>query len=126
MRLKPGLLVAGAFLVAAAGCAQYEAQTAALSQYPGIQQQITSFYDDHATEDDWSCNEVEMLAISRIKVARQDASSVTFAVHYDFQPLTGISDAGVACEGFNTRFFTFGKGQGNDLSLERMSGPQRS
>ncbi len=32
---------------------------------------------------------------------------------------------GNQCQGFNTRFFTFDKGPGGQLSLVSMSGPQR-
>ena len=114
-----GLLVLGA-------CAAEQANNAVLSQYPGIQQQIITYYDDNATEDDWTCTEVEMLAIARIQVARQDADTISFAVNYDFQPEDGITMSGPGCQGFSTRIFIFGKGSGGgELSLQSMSGPQR-
>lgn len=124
MHLGVGL-VAGCGLAALAGCASYEAQTGPLRQYPGIEQQITNFYDDNATEDDWNCTEVDLGAITRIKVVREDAGSITFATHYEFSPDEGLSSAGLECEGFSTRLFTFAKGGKGELSLESMSGPQR-
>jgi hypothetical protein len=53
-------------------------------------------------------------------------SQVRMAVTYYF-----VSDdlspdrGGNQCQGFNTRFFTFDKGPGGQLTLVKMSGPQR-
>ena len=96
------------------------------AQYPGIQAQIESFYNDNATEDDWTCNEVEMDTIDKSRVASRSATQVRVAVTYFFSSFDeGVGQGGARCEGFNTRFFTFDKGPGGQLSLVSMSGPQR-
>ena len=114
-----GLLVLGA-------CAAEQANNAVLSQYPGIQQQIITYYDDNATEDDWTCNEVQLDTIDKSKVARQTSSQVVIAVTYYFTSFDeSMRQGGEQCQGFNTRFFTFDKGSGGQLSLVSMTGPQR-
>ena len=48
------------------------------------------------------------------------------AITYFFQSSTlSPGQGGNQCQGFNTRFFTFDKGSGGQLSLVKMSGPQR-
>ena len=65
--------VALAGLAALAGCAA-RAENKALGQFPGIQAQIESFYNDNATEDDWTCDEVQMDDIDKSKVVSQTAA----------------------------------------------------
>jgi hypothetical protein len=113
-------------LTALAGCAHQRAENPALGQFPGIQAQIQSFYDDNATEDDWTCDEVELDSIDKSKVASQSSAQVVIAVTYYFSSFDeGPGSGGDLCQGFNTRFFTFDKGPGGQLSLVSMSGPQR-
>lgn len=123
MRSFPLLPAAALALV---GCAEYKAENPALQAYPGIQAQIQGFYDDNATEDDWTCDEVDLDNIDKSKVVSENAQQVVIAVTYfftsdDLSPGRG----GNQCQGFNTRFFTFNKGPGGQLSLASMSGPQR-
>ena len=118
------LPLAGLLLVA--GCAEYKAENPALEAYPGIQSQIQGFYDDNATEDDWVCTEVDLDTIDKSKVVSENDQQLVIAVTYfftsdDLSPGRG----GNQCQGFNTRFFTFNKGPGGQLSLASMSGPQR-
>ena len=107
-------------------CAYYKGENQPLHQYSGVEHQIESYYDDNATEDDWSCPEVDMNSIDKTKVVQESATQVRMAVTYYF-----VSDdlspgqGGDRCQGFNTRFFTFDKGPGGQLSLVSMSGPQR-
>ena len=125
---SPGAPWAAAFagLAALAGCAHQQAENPALGQFPGIQAQIESFYNDNATEDDWTCNEVELDSIDKSKVASQSSGQVVIAVTYYFSSFDeGPGSGGEQCQGFNTRFFTFDKGPGGQLSLVSMSGPQR-
>ena len=112
--------------VALAGCAEYKAENPALTEYPGIQSQIENFYDANATEDDWACDSPQMHSIDRSQVVSQSASQVRMAVAYYFRS-TALQEGQGAdyCQGFNTRFFTFDKGSGGQLSLVKMSGPQR-
>jgi hypothetical protein len=122
MRVVPILIVAAGL----AGCAAYQAENPALTEFPGIQTQIQSFYDDNATEDDWTCNEVQLDTIDKSKVARQTATQVVIAVTYFFTSFdVNMRQGGEQCQGFNTRFFTFDKSSGGQLSLVSMSGPQR-
>ena len=118
-------LAAGA-LAALAGCAHQQAENPALAQYPGIQAQIQGFYDDNATEEDWVCTEVEMQNIDKSQVVSQSAQQVRIAVTYYFTSFDeSPGRGGDQCQGFNTRFFTFDKGPGGQLTLVSMSGPQR-
>jgi hypothetical protein len=113
-------------LTALAGCAHQQAENPALSEYPGIQGQIESFYNDNATEDDWTCNEVEMNNIDKSQVVSQSATQVRVAVTYFFTSFDeSPGRGGDQCQGFNTRFFAFDKGAGGQLSLVSMTGPQR-
>lgn len=115
-----------ACLAVLAGCAQYRAENTALTSYPSIQAQIQNFYDQNATEDDWYCNEVQLDTIDKSKVVRQTASQVVVAVTYYFNSFDeSVGGGGGQCQGFNTRFFTFDKATGGQLSLVSMSGPQR-
>ena len=111
---------------ALAGCAAYKAENKPLSEYPGIQGQIENFYDANAIEDDWACDSPQMQAIDRSEVVGQTASQVRMAIAYYFRS-TALQEGQGAdyCQGFNTRFFTFDKGPGGQLSLVKMSGPQR-
>ena len=112
--------------VTLAGCAEYKAENPALTEYPGIQSQIENFYDANAIEDDWACDSPQMQAIDRSEVVGQTASQVRMAIAYYFRS-TALQEGQGAdyCQGFNTRFFTFDKGPGGQLSLVKMSGPQR-
>ena len=122
MRVVPILVLAAGL----AGCAAYKAENPALTEFPGIQAQIQSFYDDNATEDDWTCNEVQLDTIDKSKVARQTSSQVVIAVTYFFTSFDeSMREGGEQCQGFNTRFCTFDKGSGGQLSLVSMTGPQR-
>ena len=111
---------------AVAGCAHYKAENKPLSEYPGIQSQIENFYDANATEDDWVCDSPQMNTIDKSQVASQSATQVRIAVTYYFQSsVLSPRQGGNQCQGFNTRFFTFDKGPGGQLSLVSMSGAQR-
>jgi hypothetical protein len=113
-------------LAALGGCAHQAAENPALSEYPGIQGQIESFYNNSATEDDWTCDEVQMDNIDASKVASQSPTQVRVAVTYYFSSFDeSPGSGGNQCQGFNTRFFTFDKGPGGQLSLVSMTGPQR-
>ena len=113
-------------LVALTGCAEYKAENPALTAYPGIEAQIENFYDANATEDDWTCSEVEMDNIDKSQVVSQAGQQVRMAVTYFFiSDDESVGRGGDQCRGFNTRFFIFNKNPGGQLSLVSMSGPQR-
>ncbi len=117
------LLVA---LTVLAGCAHQQAENPALGGFSGMQGQIESFYNANATEDDWVCDEPQIANIDKSKVVSQSATRVRVAVNYYFTSFDqSPGRGGNQCQGFNTRFFTFDKGPGGQLSLVSMSGPQR-
>ena len=109
-----------------AGCAAYKAENPALTEHPGIKSQIQNFYDANATEDDWTCDEVQLDTIDKSRVVSQSSRQLVVAVTYYFTSFDeSPGRGGEQCQGFNTRFFTFDKGGGGQLSLVSMSGPQR-
>ena len=59
-----------------AGCAHSQKENPALAEFPGAQGQIENFYNDNATEDDWSCPEVQMDTIDQSKVVSQANNQV--------------------------------------------------
>src|SRR5262245_59318989 len=102
--------VVAAAALGLASCAASQKQNQDLTEYPGVQSQIESFYNDNATEDDWFCDEVEMDTIDKSKVVQQSATQLTMAVTYYFTSFDeSPGRGGEQCQGFNTRFFTFDK-----------------
>ena len=61
------------------------AELGPLAQYPAAQQQIMNFYDNNATEDDWTCNEVQMNTITRARTVSETTDTLKVAVTYEFQ-----------------------------------------
>src|SRR3954453_9106281 len=122
---RPGMVAAvvGLTMLAAGGAAG-KAENQPLAEFPGIQGQIENFYNASATEGDGSCNRPEVESIDKSQVVGQSPTQVRIAVTYYFQSSI-LSTRQGGCQGFNTRFFTFDKGPGGQLSLASMSGPQR-
>jgi hypothetical protein len=123
-RHRQGTMIGCLAFLALAGCAEYKAENPALTEYPGIKSQIENFYDANATEGDWTCDSPQMNTIDKSQVVGQSPTQVRIAVTYYFQS-SDLSTRQGGCQGFNTRFFTFDKGPGGQLSLTSMSGPQR-
>lgn len=114
-------------LSALAGCAAQQAQNGAIEQYPSMKQQIETLYNVNATEEDWFCPEVDIASIDKSQVVSETPTQVKVAVTYNFEPSAGEPHGlGDHCRGFGTRYFTFDKGAGGQLSLVSMSGAQRS
>jgi hypothetical protein len=110
----------------AACAAEYREENVPLYRFSGVQQQIKGYYDDNATEEDWTCNEVQMDNIDESSVVGETAAQVKLAVHYYFSSFDeSPGRGGNQCQGFNTRFFTFDRGADGTLTLASMSGPQR-
>ena len=55
-----------------------------MSEFPGIQGLIESYYDANATEDDWTCDSPQMNNIAKPQVVGQSATQVKIAVTYFF------------------------------------------
>lgn len=124
--MRPGSLAAVLGLALLAGCAQSPANDRGLQEFPGIEQQIRSFYDGNATEKEWSCPEVQMSTIDKSRVISQSSSQVKIAVGYHFAALDdNRMQGGVVCQGFSTRIFTFDRGADGTLNPVAMSGAQR-
>lgn len=114
-------------LSALAGCAAQQAQNGAIEQYPSMKQQIENLYNANATEEDWFCPEVDIASINKSQVVSETPTQVKVAVTYNFEPSDqGPGGLGNHCRGFGTRYFTFDKGPGGQVSLVSMTGPQRS
>jgi hypothetical protein len=113
-------------LLGLAACAEYREENAPLYELSGVQPQIESYYNDNATEEDWTCNEVQMGNIDESRVVSETPTQVKLAVQYYFSSLDeSPAEGGNQCQGFNTRFFTFDRGADGSLTLASMSGPQR-
>lgn len=119
-----------ALLLAAGAC-----QGPALAGYPGLQWQTRSFYDDRATEKNWTCNQPRMQTITGTQVVSETPTHVVMNVRYYWvdtsqSPSRGtfpfMSVAPTACNGFAQRTFTFVKTTDGNLQPESMTGPQRS
>lgn len=109
------------------GCAANHAQNTAIDQYPSMKQQIENFYNTNATEEDWFCPEVDIASIDKSQVVSETPTQMKVAVTYNFEPSAGEPHGlGNHCRGFGTRYFTFDKGNGGQLSLVSMTGPQRT
>jgi hypothetical protein len=122
--VRSTMLLAGALSLAA--CAEYRKENAPLEEFAGIQPQIKSYYDDNATEEDWTCNEVQLDTIDESRIVSQTPDQVKLAVQYYFSSFDeSPAEGGNQCQGFNTRFFTFDRGADGSLTLASMSGPQR-
>ncbi|HEX6015478.1 MAG TPA: hypothetical protein VFY87_27500, partial [Geminicoccaceae bacterium] len=76
------VLVVGALGVAA--CAEYREENTPLYRFSGVQQQIESYYNDNATEEDWTCNEVQMDNIDESRVVGETPTQVKLVVQYYF------------------------------------------
>ena len=112
------------FLALLAGCASLDPAAAVLDKYPGVKQQIMSYYNSNATEDSWGCNAVYMDNITEAKVIRETPEQLVLGVHYFFISDFGGGRRGPGCEGFGTRVFTFAR-SGGSYGLVSMSGEQR-
>jgi hypothetical protein len=118
------VLVVGALGVAV--CTEYREENTPLYRFSGTQPQIESYYNDNATEEDWTCNEVQMDNIDESRVVGETPTQVKLAVQYYFSSFDeSPAEGGNQCQGFNTRFFTFDRGADGSLTLASMSGPQR-
>ena len=109
-----------AALLAAAGCAGGVGQeTGALAPYPGIEQQMISYYDANASEHDDGCLGVEMSDITRATIVSDTPQELVVRVEYWFDTPGQSARQSGGCEGFASRLFTFTK-SGGALSLESM------
>jgi hypothetical protein len=119
-------------LLAVAGCAQLEAEQRArdpslqgtavsLASFPGAEQQIRAYYEQHGQEGDFSCGPVDMGPITRVAELHDTGTELKIAIHYEFTDFDESRRSEYCHMGFNTRLVTFRK-EGGGLVLDKMSG----
>jgi hypothetical protein len=94
-----------------------------LANYPGLAEQVASYYAANALESDGDCPGVAFDGITDSKVVGTDGPRTRVAVQYYFAPMD--RDRGAGCDGFNTRIFTFERTSAGGLEVVDMSGPRR-
>lgn len=132
--LRPLRAVGAVFVLAlaATGCAQMEAeeraadpsmqgQQVSLARFPGAEEQIRSYYEDHGQEGDYSCGPVDMGPILRVSKLSDTPTELRLAVHYAFSSEDDGGRSEYCRDGFNTRIVTFRK-EGGALVFESMTG----
>lgn len=131
---RPTLLIGGlaALAIAVSGCAQMEAdaraedpslqgQQVSLASFPGAEQQIRDYYENHGQEGDYSCGPVDMGPILRVSELSNTPTELRLAVHYAFSSEDQGGRSIYCRDGFNTRIVTFRK-EGGALVFESMTG----
>lgn len=102
--------------------------------YPGLQFPVQSFYDARATEENWTCTQPRMQAITRAQVVDETPERVVMNIRYYWYDeshtitddnLIGPMPALQRCNGWAERTFTFTKLTDGSLKVESMTGPQR-
>lgn len=129
---KIARIVLLSFFLAQAGC---DLKGPALAGYPGLQFQVTSYYDNNALEQNATCTQPRMRSVTRTQVIGETPQQVVMTIGYywidegqldydrGFVPLAGA--ALQRCNGFAERTFTFVKMTDGSLNVRSMSGPQR-
>ena len=115
-----------------AGCG-YEGP--AVAGYPGLQNQIRWFYDSNALEQNATCTQPRMRAVTNAQVVDETPETVTMIVRYrwldegqldfDDDGLPGAPPFFQRCNGWAERTFTMVKMTDGGLQVRSMSGPQR-
>ena len=102
--------------------------------YPGLQFPVQSYYDAHATEQNWTCNQPRMQAITGAQVVDETPGRVVMNIrYYWYDEQNTIEEDNVPfampalqrCNGWSERTFTFVKRTDGSLAVESMTGPQR-
>ncbi len=117
-------VLASSVMLLLAGCAgEVGQETSALAPYPGIEKQITSYYDANASEHDENCQGVVMQDITRATILSDTPKDLVVHVEYWFQTPGESARQSGGCEGFASRDFTFAK-SGGALEVESMGAGQ--
>jgi hypothetical protein len=135
MSMMRGLAFAavGALGFASAGCSSL-ADGPSVAGYKGLQFQITSYYRNHAWEENATCLRPEM-QITQTRVIEDTPDRVVMDVKYhyydesvrdSFDPLRSSFGTGAGtCNDFSERTFVIGKTTGSATFVQSMTGPQR-
>jgi signal transduction histidine kinase len=102
--------------------------------YPGLQFPVQSFYDARATEQNWTCNQPRLQAITDAQVVDETPERVVMNIrYYWYDEQNTITEDNVPfampalqrCNGWAERTFTFTKMTDGSLVVQSMTGPQR-
>ena len=95
---------------------------AALARYPGAEQQIRALYESKAQERNYSCDQVDMGTITRVKAVTDTPTELRLNINYTFSSEALSPRQSEGCNNqFNTRIVTFAKKDGA-LQLTGMTG----
>jgi hypothetical protein len=105
-------------------------QGPSLLGHPGLDSQIRFFYNDRATENNFTCNLPEM-SITRATILEDTPERLVLNVAYRWTDRTfgqpfGLQLGVGGCGGFSERVFTMARRTDGTLQVVEMSGPQRS
>ena len=130
-------LLGAASLLALGACAILASPVPDTSFAPGKQAEsaISTYYEDHASEDYGRCNRPFFDAITRVGVVEETADHLVLDVRYKYWDRLrdeedssvrgpGMESSRKVCWGFESRQFTLEKSNG-DLKVVEMTGPVR-
>ena len=104
-------------------------QGPALEGHAGLQYQVISFYDAHASERQWSCPNPAMQSVTSTQVVEDTPAKVVMDIRYYWVDWSQASDVPggsiTTCRDFGERTFTFTKNSDGSLRPESMTGPQK-
>ncbi|MEZ5935688.1 MAG: hypothetical protein R3F54_28020 [Alphaproteobacteria bacterium] len=136
MSISKHLLGATA-LLALGACAGLASPVPDTTFAPGKQAEgaISSYYEDHASEDYGRCNRPYFDAITKVEVVEDTADHLVLDVRYKYWDrlrddedsnldTPGFDTSRKVCWGFESREFTLAKANG-DLKVVEMTGPVR-
>ncbi len=108
------------------GCAW---QGPALEGHAGLQYQVISFYDAHASERQWSCPNPAMQSVTSTRVVEDTPQKVVMDIRYywvDWSQATDVPGGSLTtCRDWGERTFTFARNSDGTLQPESMTGPQK-
>jgi hypothetical protein len=113
-----------ALAAALAACAW---QNTPLAGYPGLQQQIISYYSGRAMEAHALCPNPEITTITSAKVIEDTPKQVVMNIRYywvdDGQTVdSGGQGSKIICQDFGRRTFTFARNAAGGLQVTGMTG----
>ena len=113
-------------LAALAGCSW---QGPALEGHDGLQWQVISFYNAHASERQAACPNPEMQSITSSRVVEDTPQRVVMDIRYywvDWSQATDVQGGSVTtCRDRDQRTFTFARASDGSLQPQSMTGPQK-
>ena len=115
--------------VTAAALAACSGQGSSLAGYPGLQQQVISYYNGRAMERSASCPTPEMRAVTSARVVEDTPQRVVMDIRYSWVDWNQAADVGGAnvttCNDWGERTFTFARSGTGTLGVVGMTGEQK-